>query len=344
MKKFTFIIALCAFTTFAFAQNVITPKSFSKTTVATRAANQDKTPTDTIFLNEFFGAGQAVNIGSTGGGYVFGTNVGAGAPGSPACAQGYFMLTSGYGIEEVLIWVAGKEKTSTNGSSITVSVNAIDDSSFYGPSGAAGYAIACPGTVKGSVVVPWASIDTTAANFFTIAHFATPIYVNTDYAVVADVSNMYTNGDTVGFVASADGGASSINGLEYTWWMYPATTPFWTQASHVYTAFDNAIAFWPVVDANYIGMNDNFAHGIKLSCTPNPVKADASIQYAIENNSNVTVEVYNTQGQKVLSFNEGNKTAGQYEVKFNAEKLATGTYYYSVKANENRMTKKMIVE
>ena len=304
-----------------------------------------KTPTDTILMNEFFLAGQPTLYGNQGGGYVFGTNVidTASMTGLTIDAQGYQIAigpSSGqYGIEEVLIWVGAIQQISGAGSSLTCKVTAIDAASTY-TLGGTSYNIACPGTVKGTTTIPWSDIDTTSGNV-TVATFATPVFVNMDYAITMDLSNFYTNHDTIGFVTSADAGASATEGVEYTWVKYSTK---WYQASHVYSGLDLCLAFWPVVDVNYVGIeSDYYANGIKLSCNPNPVKSDATIQYAIEKDSKVTVEVYNTRGQVMMSFEQGKQVAGQYSVAINADKLSNGNYYVSVKSDNNRLTKKMIV-
>ena len=306
-------------------------------------ASGTKTPTDTIFIDDFFNFGQATIYGNTGGGFVFGTNWQPPAPvtiGSPEFAQGYIMMGTPYNIEQVLIWVGSIYKNSANGSSLTVTINALDDSSHYG-GGGVDYDIICPGTVLGTTTVPWGDIDTT--DFFA-ATFTTPVNVISDYAVVVNVENFYTNNDTIGFVTSADGGASGIMGVEYTWWKYPASPAFWTEADHVY-GMDNAVALFPVVDATGGGIDGNyFISGMKLSQNqPNPANNSTLIQYEVENNSNVTLEIYDATGRKVFVQEQGKQLAGKYTITINANELSSGVYYYSLMSDGKRLTKKMIV-
>ena len=73
------------------------------------------------------------------------------------------------------------------------------------------------------------------------------------------------------------------------------------------------------------------------------------IQYVLPYESNVIITVYNTLGQIVKTFNEGEKASGSYSLNFNGEGLSSGIYFYSINAasvdgKQNfRATKKMIV-
>ena len=76
---------------------------------------------------------------------------------------------------------------------------------------------------------------------------------------------------------------------------------------------------------------------------PNPFNPSTTIEYSIPLDSYVTVKVYDILGQKVSSLVSENKKAGNYNVKFNAENLASGIYLYQMKANDFVETKKFII-
>lgn len=342
-KTITFLFAMsCAITMFA-QQAELNPMTPVKHTVnvVPNSVSGVLTPTDTILMDDFFALGQASIYGNQGGGYVFGTNVINGGAGCNTIAQGYIMTGGNhYGIEEVLIWVGAIEQVSANGSDLTCSVRSINGVSTY-TLGSTNYSISCPNTILSTTTIPWSAIDT--AGNWTIATFTTPVYVDADYAVAIDMSACYTNSDTIGFVSSADGGGSAIMGAEYGWWKYGTK---WYQTSHVYSGIDNALAFFPVVDANYVGIeSDYFANGIKLSqCNPNPVDGLTTIPYSIENDSKVVITIFDVRGNIVMTIDEGSKQNGTYAVTFDASLLSSGTYYYSLTSDGNRLTKKMIVK
>ncbi|HRS53109.1 MAG TPA: T9SS type A sorting domain-containing protein [Bacteroidales bacterium] len=353
MKKQLFFTVISLFSFFLFSQNLINTENIVYKKSIDYKHYYTKTPTDTIFIDDFFNVGQPSIYGYNPYGYIFGTGWdAAGGPKAPEIAQGYIMnFTGGYNIEEAMIWVAAKDKVSATGSDLTVKVAKIDGTSTYGPSGGPTNTISCPGTVLGTTTILWNDIDTgnNINDAITIATFNPSIYVTSDYAIVVNFDQFYTNNDTIGIVCSADGGGSAINGIEYTWWKYrPASgNPFWTQLSHVFSSSGNpldvGIAIFPIVNASagVVDGSDKFINGIQLGQnSPNPAIVNTTIPYAIEKNSNVKMEIFDIKGHLVMTINEGFKKAGHYTITISNE-LAPGTYYYSLVTDNNRLTKKM---
>ena len=76
---------------------------------------------------------------------------------------------------------------------------------------------------------------------------------------------------------------------------------------------------------------------------PNPFNPETSIRFSIPQESFVTVKVFNTLGEEVITLVNEEKTAGVYNVSFNAKSLTSGIYFYTIKANDFTSTKKMIL-
>jgi hypothetical protein len=82
---------------------------------------------------------------------------------------------------------------------------------------------------------------------------------------------------------------------------------------------------------------------------PNPFNPSTVIRYGVPFESNVTIKFYNFLGQCVRELNEGSRKVGHYEASFNASGLASGVYFYSIKAvsvdgkNNFNAVKKMLV-
>lgn len=75
---------------------------------------------------------------------------------------------------------------------------------------------------------------------------------------------------------------------------------------------------------------------------PNPFNPVTNIRFAIPKASNVTLKVYNVNGQEVATVvNNQQVTAGVKEVSFDAAKLSSGVYFYTLTAGDFRETKKM---
>jgi len=76
---------------------------------------------------------------------------------------------------------------------------------------------------------------------------------------------------------------------------------------------------------------------------PNPFNPETSIRFSVPQESFVTVKVFNTLGEEVATLLNEAKTAGTYNVSFNAKNLTSGIYFYTIKANDFTSTKKMIL-
>ena len=76
---------------------------------------------------------------------------------------------------------------------------------------------------------------------------------------------------------------------------------------------------------------------------PNPFNPTTNIQFAIPKAGFVTMKVYNLLGQEVATLVNEQKNAGSYQVDFNAANLTSGVYFYSIKAGNYSVTKKMLL-
>ncbi|MDR9417373.1 T9SS type A sorting domain-containing protein [Gracilimonas sp.] len=78
---------------------------------------------------------------------------------------------------------------------------------------------------------------------------------------------------------------------------------------------------------------------------PNPFNPTTNISYNIPNGSEVNIEVFNIQGQKVATLVNSYKTAGQHTVTFDASALASGVYTYRLQyGNEVQVRKMMLIK
>ncbi|MBK7229586.1 MAG: T9SS type A sorting domain-containing protein [Ignavibacteriales bacterium] len=75
---------------------------------------------------------------------------------------------------------------------------------------------------------------------------------------------------------------------------------------------------------------------------PNPFNPSTIISYSIPQNSFVTLKVYDVLGNEVSTLVNETKSAGRYDVRFDASGLSNGVYFYTIKADNFNSTKKMI--
>ena len=76
---------------------------------------------------------------------------------------------------------------------------------------------------------------------------------------------------------------------------------------------------------------------------PNPFNPSTTIRYSIPEASFTTLKIYDALGNEVSSLVNETKSAGTYEVEFNASDFSSGIYYYTLKAGSFTETKKMIL-
>ncbi|HEX2984213.1 MAG TPA: T9SS type A sorting domain-containing protein, partial [Ignavibacteriales bacterium] len=77
---------------------------------------------------------------------------------------------------------------------------------------------------------------------------------------------------------------------------------------------------------------------------PNPFNPATTIKFTVPNMSPVNIHIYNTLGQKVATLISNQVfTPGTYSIQWNASKLSSGIYFYSLETNNARITKKMML-
>lgn len=81
--------------------------------------------------------------------------------------------------------------------------------------------------------------------------------------------------------------------------------------------------------------NNNYASSFELQQNyPNPFNPTTTINYFIPNNVKVNLTVFNLAGQKVAELVNENKTTGYHQIQWNASNVASGVYYYQLKAGD----------
>ncbi len=75
---------------------------------------------------------------------------------------------------------------------------------------------------------------------------------------------------------------------------------------------------------------------------PNPFNPSTTIKYSIPKAEFVNLTVYDDLGQKVATLVHQQQGAGNYEVSFNADRFASGVYFYVIRAGNYTATRKMM--
>jgi len=75
---------------------------------------------------------------------------------------------------------------------------------------------------------------------------------------------------------------------------------------------------------------------------PNPFNPSTTIQFGLNKQTEVSLKIYDILGREIVTLiNNEVKSAGTYDVTFNASVLASGTYIYKLTANNQTISKKM---
>jgi hypothetical protein len=345
MKKLYVLIAIACAGTSAFAQQKsVTPRPLPFSGhVNSNPAALVVVPTDTLWnnLDNWTGVGLSgvaddATTPAVEGGFVTGTN----SYGDLAKVQG-FINTMPTNIEGVLMWM-GAKYAANPASMLKVNVYKMTGTAYSDFSTNPPATITTgPSTVLGTASFPLSSVDTalSMANGTNYFPFATPVYVTGDFGVGMDMSQIAA-GDTIAVVHSADGDAM-ITGNAFEKW----SNNSWATLAAAWGSFDVELAIWPVVEQSTGIEEETFINGIKLFTNqPNPFNGTTVVNYELaKSTDNVTLMIFDATGRVVKSINEGAKAAGKYQIEVSSADLSAGTYFYTLKAGNVGIAKKMII-
>ena len=76
---------------------------------------------------------------------------------------------------------------------------------------------------------------------------------------------------------------------------------------------------------------------------PNPFNPSTTISFSIPERVYVTLKVFDVLGNEVADLISKELSAGKYNVKWNAENISSGVYFYRIQAGSFIETKKLIL-
>lgn len=140
----------------------------------------------------------------------------------------------------------------------------------------------------------------------------------------------------------------------------PTNSPFFLAVSNnipalanndtVFVRFQSSNYFWSQWSKEsgaVVGISENDNNLPKVfklySAYPNPFNPSTTIKYDIPKAVNVNIQVFDFLGRKITTLVNENKNPGSYTVKFNADNLASGIYFYTINADDFISTNKIIL-
>jgi len=76
---------------------------------------------------------------------------------------------------------------------------------------------------------------------------------------------------------------------------------------------------------------------------PNPFNPSTTIQYTLKEKGNTILKVFNLLGQEVAMLVNEDQAVGSHSVTFNANRLSSGVYFYTIESGTFRQSKKMLL-
>ncbi|MCD4771990.1 MAG: T9SS type A sorting domain-containing protein [Bacteroidales bacterium] len=102
------------------------------------------------------------------------------------------------------------------------------------------------------------------------------------------------------------------------------------------------------IESPYVGVNEINNKNIEIRNYPNPFSNHTTIEFYLNKNSKVTLEIFNMNGQKIKTLINKNLNAGKHNFDWNCNndknsKLPSGIYFYKIQAGNNQSINKLIV-
>jgi hypothetical protein len=76
---------------------------------------------------------------------------------------------------------------------------------------------------------------------------------------------------------------------------------------------------------------------------PNPFNPSTTILYSLQARTHVVLSVHNVLGQLVATLVNGSEDAGVHQVRFDGSILASGLYFYRLRAGDVVQTRKLLL-
>jgi len=119
---------------------------------------------------------------------------------------------------------------------------------------------------------------------------------------------------------------------------YKSTAPY-NSGYEIFPLDSSSILISVNVEEN---QNKNYSYNL-FQNYPNPFNPSTTISFSVPFAQKVELTVYDIMGRKVATLFNSVAHAGITNVNFNAAKLASGVYIYSIKTNTKTMTKKLML-
>ncbi len=113
---------------------------------------------------------------------------------------------------------------------------------------------------------------------------------------------------------------------------------------YVYLKHFSKIMFGVPENITATEQKDNLQYDYSLAQNyPNPFNPTTTLSYSLAKTGYTKLAVYNSIGIEIITLVAQRETAGQHTISFDASKLPSGIYFYSLTSGNFKSTKKMIL-
>lgn len=97
-------------------------------------------------------------------------------------------------------------------------------------------------------------------------------------------------------------------------------------------------------DETSLNLNEwiNAANAWEVSVYPNPTSTDLHVRFNLPKEDEISIALYDLQGQLILEKNMGNKISGEHQETLDLKDLPQGTYVCRITGKQNSITKQVI--
>ena len=179
-------------------------------------------------------------------------------------------------------------------------------------------------------------------------------HIGTIAGIVRSTQNLPVRGATItcgdATATTNDGGAYSMQ-IEAGVYTVTASHPEY----HSITVENVQIYAYQTTTQNFlmepVSIDDNIQTPVVTALNgnyPNPFNPETMISFSLKEHANVSIEIYNIQGKLVKTLVNEERPAGNYTAIWNGKdnsgrNVASGVYYYRMKAGKYSSTRKMIM-
>jgi len=100
----------------------------------------------------------------------------------------------------------------------------------------------------------------------------------------------------------------------------------------------------PITGITALGLQQIAANGASFELYPNPTNNTTNLVFKLEQDQNVTVEVYNMLGEAVYATNAGMMSAEQHIISINGSNFRNGIYFVRFNTDNSTSTQKLVIQ